>query len=128
MTLSPNLSTAPTAGDNGEFTHALWRESATGSFTARRGGLFAVILSGEIDPLVEPDLEALVAQLRAGSSASATVDLRAVTFFGSTGLNFVSRLQQISRGRGGSVTMLGSSRVCLWNAILGFDTTFDLAG
>ena len=77
--------------------------------------------------MVEPDLHALLGQFRAGRSAVATVDLRAVTLFGSTGLDFLARLNELALERGGSVSLLSPSRVCLrMLAIVGFDSTFEL--
>jgi anti-anti-sigma factor len=96
-------------------------------FTASRGGLFVVTLTGEIDLMVEPALLSLVEQFRDGRSAVATVDLRRVTFMGSTGLTLLSQLRDVALERGGSVTVLGASGARLRTlALVGFDATFAL--
>jgi anti-anti-sigma factor len=72
-------------------------------------------------------LLSLVEQFRDGRSAVATVDLRRVTFMGSTGLTLLSQLQDVALERGGSVTVLGASGARLRTlALVGFDATFAL--
>lgn len=102
--------------------------TVTGAFTAGRGGVFAVTLSGDMDLTLVPELLDLVGRFEAGRSAVATVDLRAATCFGSTGVNFLVHLRQIAHARGGSVTLLGASPSCRRIlAIVGLDTAFDMA-
>jgi anti-anti-sigma factor len=61
-----------------------------------------VRLSGEIDAAFEQELSAVI-ERTAGHFRRAFVDLNQVTFFGATGLNFLSRLA----GCGGAVQLIG---------------------
>jgi len=65
-----------------------------------------VVLSGDIDLSVAPYLDELVRRCERLGCRDAVVDLSAVTFFGSTGLNFLVRLQLALGGPGGAVTIM----------------------
>jgi anti-anti-sigma factor len=91
------------------------------------GGRFEVTLSGEVDLVAEPELSRLVEAFRRDPCSSAVVDLRAVTFFDTTGLSFLDGLREVALQRGGAVTVVGASGACLRTlTIVGFDTSFDL--
>jgi anti-anti-sigma factor len=89
--------------------------------------LFEVVLRGEIDLADESVLDSLVERFRSGSYRSAAVNLRAVTFFNSTGLSFLASLGRIARRRGGELTLVGPSPVCLYVLkIVGLDEVFAI--
>jgi anti-anti-sigma factor len=89
--------------------------------------LFEVVLRGEIDLADESLLDGLVERFRAGGYRSAAVNLRAVTFFSSTGLSFLASLGRIARRRGGELTLVGPSGVCLHVLrIVGLDEVFAI--
>ena len=76
--------------------HAGWpappgRVSCTAS-----GSVVMITLSGEIDLLVNDDLEAAMATAAAAQPADVAVDLAAVTFIGSQALSFLVRLHHLT--------------------------------
>lgn len=88
---------------------------------------FVVILAGEVDLDVAADLVGIVESFRASGAASATVDLRSVTFIDTAALTFLGRLREIALERGGSVTVAGASGAPLRTlTLVGFDTDFAI--
>jgi anti-anti-sigma factor len=106
-----------------------WREEATSRLTVALsdGGdvttlreanrpqpsTFEAVLRGEIDLSALAELDALHDQFLAGDYAVAEVDLRAVTYFDSTGLSFLARLGSSASQRGGTLTLVCPSSPCL---------------
>ncbi len=90
-------------------------------------GVFSVRLSGAIDLPEEPVLTSYLQDFREGHWPSARVDLRQVTFMDTTGLAFLVRLRRTALERGGQVTLVGASGICLRALeIVRFDTVFAM--
>ena len=97
------------------------------SYEPRDIGVFSVTLRGEIDLPEEAVLTSFLQDFREGHMPSARVDLRQVTFMDSTGLSFLVRLRRTAMERGGNVTLVGPSGICL-RALqtVQFDKIFEL--
>jgi anti-anti-sigma factor len=93
----------------------------------RDAGVFSVKLQGAVDLPEEHVLNSFVQDFREGDLLSARVDLRQVTFMDSTGLAFLVRLRRTALERGGEVTLVGASGICLRALqIVRFDTVFTM--
>lgn len=90
-------------------------------------GVFSVRLRGAVDLPEEPVLTSFLQDFREGHMPSARVDLRQVTFMDTTGLAFLVRLRRTALARGGEVTLVGASGICL-RALqtVRFDTVFTM--
>jgi anti-anti-sigma factor len=81
--------------------------------TRLRAGVFRASLSGEIDLVSSRKLTVIAQDFLLSDHASAQVDLRDVTFIDSTGLLLLVRLHRTASARGGTVTLLEPSEICL---------------
>jgi anti-anti-sigma factor len=91
--------------------------------------VFRVTLAGPIDLVEEAGLNALVEDFRNAEMPSARVDLRQVTFMDSAGLGFLERLRRVALERGGNVTLVGPSGICLRALqLVRFDEVFPMHG
>lgn len=70
---------------------------------------YVVVLVGDIDLAVSPVLIGHLCDCALNGATDVAVDLSEVTFFGSTGLNFLVRLRRLVQPRGGAVTLIGPS-------------------
>lgn len=81
--------------------------------TRLRAGVFQTSLSGEIDLMSSRKLTLIAQDFLLSDHPSAQVDLRDVTFIDSTGLLLLVRLHRTAVARGGTVTLLDPSDICL---------------
>ena len=104
-------------------THRVSRPLAT----RVRPGAFQVALSGDIDLMSSGRLTLIAQDFLQSDHASAEVDLHGVTFIDSTGLLLLVRLHRTALVRGGKVTLLQPSGVCLLALeSVAFDKVFDI--
>jgi anti-sigma B factor antagonist len=84
-------------------------------------------LSGEIDMVSSRKLTLIAQDFLLSDLPSAQVDLREVTFIDSTGLLLLVRLHRTAVARGGAVTLLDPSEICL-RALesVDFDKVFEI--
>jgi len=89
--------------------------------------VFVVTLHGAIDFVEESVLASVLRAFDDGRLPNARVDLRQVTFIDSTGLAFLVHLRRMATKRGGEVTLVGASGICLEAIeIVRFDTIFTM--
>jgi anti-sigma B factor antagonist len=86
-----------TRRNTAEFMEALVLDPADSSMT--------LVLDGEIDICLEPDLDRSLDAVRRSDVAEVIVDLERVTFMDGTGLRFLFSLQCLLDQRGGSLTL-----------------------
>ena len=75
----------------------------------RRGGTARIVLRGDIDLSVRPELDRLFAELDRSPPERVVVDLRAVTFFDTTGLHMAHRFDRWGRDNGVTVVFTPGS-------------------
>lgn len=87
---------------------------ACGSSAARpRPGVFHAVLSGDVDVLSARRLTLIAHDFLQSYHACADVDLRGVTSMDSTGLLLLVRLHRTAIVRGGKLTLVEPSGICL---------------
>jgi anti-anti-sigma factor len=96
--------------------------------TTRLGpGVFQVTLTGDIDLLSARRLTFIARDFLQSGHPSAVVELRGVTFFDSTGLLLLVRLHRTAVARGGHLTLLEPSEVCMRTLeLVGFEEVFEI--
>lgn len=95
--------------------------------TRLRPGVYQVALNGDLDATNTRSLTLSAQAFLHSDHASADVDLRSVTFIGSTGLLLLVRLHRTAALRGGTVTLLEPSTPCMRQLErLGFDKIFTV--
>jgi anti-anti-sigma factor len=90
---------------------------------------FPIALTGEIDSTAELYLELVLHRFRASGSPNAVVDLAHVTFLDARGLRFLHQVAELSRERGGQVSLLRpSARVLHLLQVATLDALFTVRG
>jgi anti-anti-sigma factor len=87
--------------------------------TVGRDGSLMLLVQGELDIATAPQLDEALAQARETGAASIVVDLQAVSFIDSSGLNVL-----ITHTRGNH----GGARVCLTKGSPQAQRVFELSG
>ena len=95
--------------------------------TLVRRGVFHVALSGDVDLTASRQLTLIAEDFLRSDQASASVDLQRITSIDSAGLLLLARLHRTAMVRGGKVTLLQPSSVCL-RALesVAFDQIFEI--
>ena len=85
------------------------RRSATTIEPTPEMSTFAIVMSGEMDIAAELYLELVLHRFRGAGHPNAVVDLVHVTFLDARGLRFLQQVAELSRERGGQVSLLRPS-------------------
>ncbi|WP_344100708.1 STAS domain-containing protein [Nocardiopsis rhodophaea] len=85
-----------------------------------------VRVTGELDLSNITSLERRLAEVEQGSGTSLVIDLTALHFIDSTGLNSLARLDQRLRRTGGRVTVMTRGRIGRIFHVIGLDQVLDV--
>ena len=95
--------------------------------TGTSGDTHLIRLRGAVDMVTEDQFDGMLLAFQDSAATDIEVDLRFVTFLDSSGLGLLARLNQASRQRGGSVTLLSPpSQVMRTLRLVGFDQIFSI--
>jgi len=93
---------------------------------ADNDGIVVVTLVGEIDMTTEKSPLAATLDIVRGGPAGLVVDLQAVTFFGSSGINMLVAIQRVARSRNVPFAIVAAHAVLRPLAMTGTDVLFLL--
>ncbi|MEU3648173.1 STAS domain-containing protein [Lentzea sp. NPDC034063] len=93
---------------------------------ADNDGIVVVTLVGEVDMMMEGSPLAETLDIVNGGPAGLVVDLQAVTFFGSSGINMLVAVQRVARSRGVPFAIVAGHAVRRPLELTGTDVLFLL--